>query len=83
MSSVEFIKKVLWTAFNKAGRRHWRDTENEFFNATRKKLSDYFDFKENDLRKFLEGEPVLFNVDSQGMVTAKPFNEKDLYRGES
>ena len=50
MSSNEFVSKVLWTVLKEVGKIHYTMINAEFYKATGFKISDYFEFREDEMR---------------------------------
>lgn len=75
MSATDFITKVLWSVINHKGRIHFKTCSKEFQIATTHKLSDFFEFEEDDMKKFL-GLRDIFTLDEEGFVTANPYDDK-------
>jgi len=54
MSSSEFITKVLWTILREIGKTHFSQINREFEKATGNLISDYFEFKDDEMLTFLK-----------------------------
>ena len=71
MVSHEFICKVLYTVLKEKGRRHYTEINKEFQKATEHLISDYYDFKEHEMKTFVGMKANMFHIDDKGMVSSK------------
>ena len=71
MSSSEFITKVLWTILRDIGKTHFSQINREFEKATGNLISDYFEFKDDEMLTFLKQKKHLFITDEKGYAKAK------------
>ena len=71
VESPDFITKCLETIIRKNGRLHYTKCDEEFLIATGNnfKISDFFDFEEDQMKEFLSLKKGLFVIDADGYVT--------------
>ena len=80
MSSSEFITKVLWTILKELGRTHFSQMNREFERATGNLISDYFEFKDDEMLTFLKQKKHLFLTDDKGYAKAN-LNMDEIQQG--
>ena len=71
MSSNDFITKVLWTIVRELGKVHFSQINREFEKATGNLISDYFEFKDEEMRQFLKMKQLAFVLDDKGYTKAR------------
>ena len=71
MSSNDFITKVLWTIVRELKKVHYSDVNKEFEKATGNLISDYFEFKEDEMKTFLRMKRHVFVLDDKGNARAR------------
>lgn len=70
MNSQEFIYKTIWTVVRQNQHLHYSKVEDEFFKATGFRISDFFDYKKEEMEKFLLMKKMMFRIDDRGSVKA-------------
>ena len=71
MSSNDFITKVLWTIVKELGKVHFSQINREFEKATGNLISDYFEFKDDEMKQFLKMKKHVFILDEKGYAKAR------------
>jgi hypothetical protein len=71
MSSNDFITKVLWTIIKELGKVHFSEINKEFERATGNLISDYFEFKDDEMKQFLKLKKNVFFLDDKGYAKAR------------
>ena len=71
MSSNDFITKVLWTVVKELGKVHFSQINKEFEKATGNLISDYFEFKDDEMKQFIKMKRNVFAIDDKGYAKAK------------
>ncbi len=71
MSSNEFVSKVLWTIVKESGKIHFSQINGEFYKATGFKISDFFEFKDDEMKQFIKMKKNIFNIDDKGYAKAR------------
>jgi hypothetical protein len=54
---------------------HYTHIDKEFEKSTGYKISDFFDFKENEMETFLKMKKHMFHIDEKGYARSKDYNE--------
>ena len=75
IGSQDFMTQCLETIVSKHRKVHWKECDDKFHEATggNHKISDVFEFFEDDMKKFLEKKGC-FDIDDEGYVTLKKNN---------
>ncbi len=71
MSSNDFITKVLWTIVKELGKIHFTQINKEFEKATGNLISDYFEFKDDEMKQFINMKKHVFLLDDKGYAKAR------------
>lgn len=71
MNSNDFITKVLWTIVRELGKVHFSQLNKEFEKATGNLISDYFEFKDEEMRQFIKMKRNFFTIDDKGYCKSK------------
>lgn len=78
MGSNEFITKVIWSILRAQAKVqsikgiHFKKINDEFFNATGFKMSDYFEFDDRQMQQFIKMKSQVFFFDEKtGFVRAR------------
>ena len=58
---------------------HYTKVDDEFCKATGFKISDFFDYKKEELEKFLNMKRMMFKIDERGYVKTIPYNEEEAF----
>eukprot|EP00347_Sterkiella_histriomuscorum_P023151 403335754 len=78
MNSHDFIYKVLFTIIKNEQKMHYKHVNSEFYRVTGFKISDYFDFKDEDMKQFLEMKEAMFQIDNKGYAQVnQSYNEEE------
>jgi len=79
MNSADFVTKVLWTVINHKGRLHFSKANEEFYKATGFKISDFFEFKDDEMKSFLMLKKGMFKLDQGDYAQALEYSEEEQF----
>lgn len=70
VGTQDFMTECIKTIVKEHKKIHWKDCDSKFFEATggNHKISDYFEFKGDDMKKFLLKKGY-FEIDYEGYLT--------------